>query len=107
MRVTAARVLAGWAAVLAVPAVLSAGRAADDDPFGEANKAKAVAKAPPPAPPPAATAGEADALPWRHTLRQGLDEALKDKKLVFVDFTGVTCLNCKINEKTVFTKPSV
>jgi cytochrome c biogenesis protein CcdA len=28
-------------------------------------------------------------------------------KRVFIDFTGVTCTNCKINERTVFPRPNV
>jgi thiol:disulfide interchange protein DsbD len=28
-------------------------------------------------------------------------------KRIFIDFTGVTCTNCKINENNVFTKPQV
>ncbi|MCC6421067.1 MAG: hypothetical protein IT429_22750 [Gemmataceae bacterium] len=28
-------------------------------------------------------------------------------KRVFVDFTGVTCTNCKINERDVFSKPAI
>src|SRR5207253_2818946 len=26
-------------------------------------------------------------------------------KRIFIDFTGVTCTNCKINEQSVFSKP--
>jgi thiol:disulfide interchange protein len=28
-------------------------------------------------------------------------------KRIFIDFTGVTCVNCNINEKSVFTKPDI
>jgi len=28
-------------------------------------------------------------------------------KRIFIDFTGVTCTNCKINEQSVFTKPEI
>ena len=28
-------------------------------------------------------------------------------KRIFIDFTGVTCTNCMINEKTVFSKPNI
>ena len=37
----------------------------------------------------------------------GAKVALAEKKLVFVDFTGETCTNCKLNEKNVFPKPEV
>ena len=40
-------------------------------------------------------------------LRKSLDEAQKAKSLVFVDFTGVTCTNCRLNEKNVFPKPAI
>src|SRR5262249_47600800 len=28
-------------------------------------------------------------------------------KRVFIDFTGVTCTNCKINERSVFPRPNI
>jgi thiol:disulfide interchange protein DsbD len=40
-------------------------------------------------------------------LREAIDLARKSKKPVFVDFTGVTCTNCGINERSVFTRPEV
>jgi thiol:disulfide interchange protein DsbD len=46
-------------------------------------------------------------LPWKGDLKQGLGEALAKNKLVFVDFTGVTCTNCKINESNVFPRPEI
>jgi thiol:disulfide interchange protein len=36
-----------------------------------------------------------------------LSEANKQPQRIFVDFTGVNCTNCKINEKSVFTKHSI
>lgn len=45
--------------------------------------------------------------PWLGDLATALEQAAKEKKPVFIDFTGVTCLNCKINEKNVFPKPEV
>ncbi len=44
---------------------------------------------------------------WLANLRKGLAEAKETGKNVFVDFTGVTCTNCKINERSVFPKPAV
>ena len=35
------------------------------------------------------------------------DEAVKSNKLIFIDFTGVTCTNCRDNESNVFTKSEV
>ncbi len=48
-------------------------------------------------------------FPWNSDLRDAVDRARTDteKKLVFVDFTGETCTNCKANEKNVFPKPQV
>jgi thiol:disulfide interchange protein len=34
-------------------------------------------------------------------------EAVKENKLIFIDFTGVNCTNCRDNEKNVFPKPNV
>ena len=46
-------------------------------------------------------------LPWVGTLDQGIDDALKRQRLVFLDFTGETCTNCKLNEANVFPKPEI
>ncbi len=61
--------------------------------------------------PPASIAGlksvTVDGLTWTGDLAGALEQAAKEKKLVFIDFTGVTCTNCRINEKSVFVKPEV
>jgi thiol:disulfide interchange protein len=44
----------------------------------------------------------ADGLPWNSDLPSVIEQARKDNKLVFVDFTGVSCTNCKDNERNVF-----
>jgi thiol:disulfide interchange protein DsbD len=44
---------------------------------------------------------------WLGDLATAIEQAAKEKKPVFIDFTGVTCLNCKINEKNIFPKPEV
>jgi thioredoxin-related protein len=49
----------------------------------------------------------AEGLEWSGDLASALAVAAKEKKLVFIDFTGVTCTNCKINEKNVFSKDDV
>ncbi|MBI1917007.1 MAG: thioredoxin family protein [Planctomycetes bacterium] len=46
-------------------------------------------------------------LPWIGDLQEGLKMAAKSRKRVFIDFTGKTCTNCKINEREVFPKPEV
>jgi thiol:disulfide interchange protein DsbD len=59
---------------------------------------------------PEPTEGKAS-LPWTGNLRQAIEEARapsrdsRGEKLVFVDLTGKTCTNCKINEQNVFSKP--
>jgi thiol:disulfide interchange protein DsbD len=44
---------------------------------------------------------------WRPDLKETLEAARQSGKPVFVDFTGVTCTNCKYNENNVFNKPGV
>ena len=46
-------------------------------------------------------------LPWGSDLKAALDRARAAGKPVFVDFTGVTCTNCRINENGVFPQPAV
>jgi hypothetical protein len=46
-------------------------------------------------------------LEWTGDLSSALAAAAKEKKLVFIDFTGVYCINCKINEKNVFGRSEV
>ena len=47
-------------------------------------------------------------LNWSPDLQAALDAARqKPNGRVFLDFTGVTCSNCKLNEKNVFPKPEV
>lgn len=46
-------------------------------------------------------------LPWGIHLDKELEDAFAKKKLVFIDFTGVTCTNCNKNEKNVFPKREI
>ncbi|MFO0925762.1 MAG: hypothetical protein U0736_01835 [Gemmataceae bacterium] len=39
--------------------------------------------------------------------RRGRRSRWKDNRLVFVDFTGTLCTNCKLNERNVFPLPQV
>jgi thiol:disulfide interchange protein len=54
----------------------------------------------------AKAASEVD-LNWIGNLDRGLEEARKQKRRVFIDFTGITCTNCRINENTVFVRPEI
>jgi cytochrome c biogenesis protein CcdA len=49
----------------------------------------------------------AEDLPWTADLRHAVETARARNGRVFVDFTGVTCTNCRLNENNVFTKPEV
>ncbi len=44
-------------------------------------------------------------LPWTGDFQKGLAQAQASRKLVFVDFTGKSCTNCKLNERSVFSQP--
>lgn len=59
---------------------------------------------------PEATKG-AKELPWSADLPAAIDKARmlagKDGRYLFIDFTGETCTNCKLNEKNVFPMPEV
>ena len=45
-----------------------------------------------------------DLAKWEANDRKGPPPA---KRFVFVDFTGVTCTNCRLNERNVFPRPEV
>jgi thiol:disulfide interchange protein len=57
--------------------------------------------------------GKSGGLEWSGDLKSALEEArtYRDRtgkrKLVFIDFTGETCTNCKLNERNVFSKPEI
>jgi thiol:disulfide interchange protein DsbD len=44
---------------------------------------------------------------WSGDLLATIEEARARDEVVFIDLTGVTCTNCKLNEKNVFTQPDV
>jgi thiol:disulfide interchange protein DsbD len=44
---------------------------------------------------------------WRTDLKDTIEAARKSGRPVFLDFTGVTCTNCKINERDVFPQPAI
>lgn len=53
-------------------------------------------------------------LPWStnladavETVRQAKLDGTARKPLIFMDFTGVTCTNCKLNEKNIFPQPNI
>jgi thiol:disulfide interchange protein DsbD len=64
-------------------------------------------------PEPSATGSGGEELPWGSDLPDALKRAYQESqrtgqpKYVFADFTGVTCTNCKANERSVFTLANV
>lgn len=46
-------------------------------------------------------------LKWSYDYEEAWKQALDENKLIFVDFTGVNCTNCRSNEKNVFALPEV
>jgi thiol:disulfide interchange protein len=60
-------------------------------------------------PPPAAENGRSDTgeLAYSADYEKAWTEAKREHKLLFIDFTGVNCANCRLNEKRVFPRPEV
>jgi thiol:disulfide interchange protein DsbD len=64
-------------------------------------------------PEPQETRSTKEGLAWGGDLKGAVEQARAEAKrtgkreLVFVDFTGETCKNCKLNEREVFTKPDI
>lgn len=59
---------------------------------------------------PESASGIGKELPWNSDLANAIDLARKEtgnRKFVFVDFTGKTCTNCRLNEHNVFPLPEV
>jgi hypothetical protein len=52
------------------------------------------------------TAGDKH-LAWFLDYDSAWQEATRENKLIFIDFTGVNCPNCRANENNVFTLPQV
>lgn len=52
-------------------------------------------------------AGESEGPGFGGDLALALQESKKDGKPVFLDFTGVTCSNCKWNEANIFPRPEI
>jgi thiol:disulfide interchange protein DsbD len=46
-------------------------------------------------------------LAWQSDYEAGWSRAKKEGKLLFIDFTGVNCQNCRYNEGNVFPRPEV
>lgn len=55
----------------------------------------------------ASGSGSDDGLVWLTDYKTALAQAKAEGKPLFIDFTGVTCTNCRWNEKNVFPKSAV
>ena len=55
----------------------------------------------------AAGASNGATFEWIHDLEQGRRVAAEERKLVFVNYTGFTCTNCRYMESGVFPKPKI
>lgn len=44
---------------------------------------------------------------WHNTYEDAWKDAVDNNKLIFIDFTGVNCSNCRYNESSVFVLPQV
>jgi thiol:disulfide interchange protein DsbD len=58
-------------------------------------------------PEPDAVDSSGNGLKWSGDLRAVIENAREHNQVVFVDFTGKTCVNCKLNENNVFPQPQV
>lgn len=74
----------------AVDAPKPAKKADVDDPFAPSNAVDAAPK-----------------LSWQIDYEPAWQQAIAENKLIFIDFTGVTCVNCRDNEERVFPKADV
>jgi thiol:disulfide interchange protein DsbD len=57
--------------------------------------------------PPNNRRSDGDKLVWHEDLQAALAEARSQRKLLFVDFTGYACSNCRLMETGVFVRPEV
>jgi thiol:disulfide interchange protein len=46
-------------------------------------------------------------LEWLRDYDEAYAQAVREGKLIFIDFTGINCTNCRANEKNVFIRPEV
>lgn len=55
----------------------------------------------------ASSGGKTEGLPFLLDYEKALAQAKAENKLVFIDFTGYTCTNCRQVEEGIFPKPEV
>ncbi len=54
-----------------------------------------------------ASADGTDQLYWHKDIEPAIEQARAEGKNIFVDFTGYTCTNCRLMEKSMFPRPEV
>lgn len=54
-----------------------------------------------------ASARTAGSIRWLHTWDEAVTKAREEKKLIFINFTGVTCTNCRLMEAYTLPDPRV
>ncbi len=52
-------------------------------------------------------AAAAERLDWTQNYEEGLQRAEEENRPVFIDFTGVTCTNCRWMEINIFQRPEI
>jgi len=62
---------------------------------------------PPPAAAPLSAGGEASLVWMKNRYREALDQARRENKLVFINFTGYACTNCHWMRANMFTRPEI
>ena len=50
---------------------------------------------------------EFNSLQWSESLTEALDLAKKNNKLIFIDFSGRNCINCRWMEQKIFNKKNI
>jgi len=49
-----------------------------------------------------------DSIDWiKHDYEKAWKQAVAEKKLIFIDFTGTNCPNCRVNERNIFPQPAI
>jgi thiol:disulfide interchange protein DsbD len=73
----------------------------------EAGPTGVAGKQPAPAAKGAGEESEPPPVVWRRDYEEAWELAVKEHKLLFIDFTGLNCVNCRYNEKYVFARADV
>lgn len=61
----------------------------------------------PPNPYPGLATNQVGPIAWKHDITEGIAAATAENKLIFVNFTGVTCSNCRVMEQDILPTPEI